>query len=124
MLTARAENHFYGIGDLDDTITRLLAYRDAGADVAYAPGLVDLEAIRRVVSAVGVPVNVVALPGCPSVPRLGAAGVRRVSTGGVLARAVYGALVTHAAELRDAGTYGYSAGVVPAAMLAAAFGEP
>lgn len=123
VLTARAENHFYGIDDLDDTITRLLAYRDAGADVAYAPGLVDLEAIRRLVSAVGVPVNVVALPGCPSVPRLREAGVRRVSTGGVLARAVYGALVASAAELRDAGTYGYSAGVVPAAALAAAFGE-
>lgn len=121
VLTARAENHFYGLGDLDDTITRLLAYRDAGADVVYAPGLIDLEAIRRVVAVVGVPVNVVALPGCPSVAQLGAAGVRRVSTGGVLARAVYGALVAHAAELRDAGTYGYAAQTVSRATLEAAF---
>ncbi len=120
VLTARAENHFYDLGDLDDTITRLLAYRDAGADVVYAPGLLDLDAIRTVVAAVGVPVNVVALPGCPTVSDLGAAGVRRVSTGGVLARAAYGTLVASATELRDAGTCGYTAGVVSRATLTAA----
>lgn len=92
VLTARAENHLYAIDDLDDTIARLIAYRDAGADVVYAPGLVDIAQIRRLVAAVGVPVNVLALPGAPGVPELAAAGVRRVSTGGLLARTAYATL--------------------------------
>ena len=103
VLTARAENHLHGVDDLDDTIARLVAYRDAGADVVYAPGLRDLAAIGRVVEDVGVPVNVLALPVGPSVSELAAAGVRRVSTGGALARAAYGALLAGAAELRDRG---------------------
>ena len=65
VLTARAENHIRGVDDLDDTIARLVAYRDAGADVVYAPGLVDLDQIARVVDEVGIPVNVLALPGGP-----------------------------------------------------------
>jgi 2-methylisocitrate lyase-like PEP mutase family enzyme len=89
VLTARAENLLYGAGDLDDTITRMLAYRDAGADVVYAPGLVDLSEIATVVAEVGVPVNVLILPGGPSIPELAATGVRRVSTGGALARSAY-----------------------------------
>src|SRR6266536_1411878 len=92
VLTARAENHLHGIDDLDDTIVRLRAYRDAGAEVVYAPGLKDIEQIRTLVGAVGVPVNVLALPGGPSVSELGAVGVRRISTGGSLARAAYGAV--------------------------------
>ena len=64
VLTGRAENHIRGVDDLDDTIARLIAYRDAGADVVYAPGLTDLEQIASVVEAVGMPVNVLALPGC------------------------------------------------------------
>jgi 2-methylisocitrate lyase-like PEP mutase family enzyme len=121
VLTARAENHLHGVDDLDDTIARLVAYRDAGADVVYAPGLADLAAIGRVVEAVGVPVNVLALPNGPRVEELGAAGVRRVSTGGALARAAYGALLTGAAELRDDGTSGYSRAGAPAEALRAAF---
>jgi 2-methylisocitrate lyase-like PEP mutase family enzyme len=109
VLTARAENHLYGAGDLDDTIARLIAYRDAGADVVYAPGLTDVGEIRRLVEAVGVPVNVLALRGGPRVGELAAAGVRRVSTGGSLARAAYGALVAAAEELRDSGTSDYAA---------------
>ena len=62
VITGRAENHIHGVDDLDDTIARLLAYRDAGAEVVYAPGLTDLEQIATVVAAVGVPVNVLALP--------------------------------------------------------------
>ena len=123
VLTARAENHLHGIDDLDDTIARLVAYRDAGADVVYAPGLRDLAAIGRVVQEVGVPVNVLALPVGPSVSELAAAGVRRVSTGGALARAAYGALLAGAAELRDHGTSGYSEWGAAAEALKGAFGH-
>ena len=113
VLTARAENHLHGVDDLDDTIARLRAYRDAGADVVYAPGLADLGSISAIVEEVGVPVNVLALPHGPSVAELEAAGVRRVSTGGALARAAYGALLAGARELRDAGTSRYSAAGAP-----------
>jgi 2-methylisocitrate lyase-like PEP mutase family enzyme len=92
VLTARAENHLYGAGDLDDTIARLRAYRDAGAEVVYAPALTDIADIARLVEAVTVPVNVLALPGAPAVPELAAVGVRRVSTGGALTQVAYGAL--------------------------------
>ena len=121
VLTARAENHLHGVDDLDDTIARLVAYRDAGADVVYAPGLAQPDAIRRVVDEVGVPVNVLALPNGPNVDELAAAGVRRVSTGGALARSAYGALLTAAAELRDGGTSRYSESGAPAAALRDAF---
>src|SRR5207253_5792114 len=70
--------------DLDPV---LIAYRDAGADVVYAPGLADLDRIAAVVEAVAVPVNVLALPNGPSVPELASVGVRRVSTGGEIGRA-------------------------------------
>ena len=109
VLTARAENHLHDAGGLDDTIARLLAYRDAGADCVYAPGLTDLDEIRRVVESVGVPVNVLALRSGPSIGELASVGVRRVSTGGGLARAAYGAFVAAAEELRDSGTSEYAA---------------
>jgi len=109
VLTARAENHIHGRDDLDDTIARLIAYRDAGADVVYAPGLADLGQIAAVVETIGVPVNVLALPNGPSVAELASVGVRRVSTGGALARAAYGALVSGARELLDQGTSSYVA---------------
>lgn len=99
VLTARAENLLYGVDDLDDTITRLIAYRDAGADVVYAPGVVDLGDIATIVAEVNVPVNVLALPGGPSIPELGRVGVRRVSTGGALARAAYAEARRLASEL-------------------------
>jgi 2-methylisocitrate lyase-like PEP mutase family enzyme len=119
-LTARAENHLYGIDDVGDTVARLTAYRDAGADVLYAPGLADPDAIHRVV-AVGAPVNVLLLPGGPTVPALAALGVRRVSTGGWLARAAYGALARAARELRDEGTATFLAGVLTDGDRSAAF---
>ena len=121
VLTARAENLLHGIDDLDDTIARLVAYRDAGADVVYAPGLADLGSISRVVEEVGIPVNVLALPNGPTVTELGAAGVRRVSTGGALAKAAYGALLAGASELRDDGTSRYGAGGAPSEALKTAF---
>jgi 2-methylisocitrate lyase-like PEP mutase family enzyme len=120
VLTARAENLLYGVHDLDDTIARLVAYAEAGADVVYAPGLRDPQDIGRVTAAVGVPLNLLALPGCPPVPELAALGVRRVSTGGVLARVAYGALVRAAAELRSSGDAGYAAGALSGEVLRAA----
>ena len=122
VLTARAENHLHGVDDLDDTIARLEAYRDAGADVVYAPGLADLEQIASVVEAVGVPVNVLALPHGPSVAELASVGVRRVSTGGALARAAYGALLAAAQELREQGTSRYAEQSAPREALQSAFG--
>jgi 2-methylisocitrate lyase-like PEP mutase family enzyme len=122
VLTARAENHLYGIGDLDDTIARLTAYRDAGADVVYAPGLVDLDEIAMVVDAVGVPVNVLALPTAPPSSELARVGVRRVSTGSLLTSAAYGALVSGARELLDEGTSRYTEKRLPPEAAQAAFG--
>jgi 2-methylisocitrate lyase-like PEP mutase family enzyme len=119
VLTARAENLLHGVDDLDDTIARLQAYRDAGADVVYAPGLVDLGEIETVVRAVGVPVNVLARRGGPRVSELAAAGVRRVSTGGLLAWAAYGVIARAAEELLGGGGSEYSAGAVSPALRAA-----
>jgi 2-methylisocitrate lyase-like PEP mutase family enzyme len=107
VLTARAENYLHGRPDLADTIARLQAYQEAGADVLYAPGLTDLADIRQVVTSVDLPVNVLALPGGPPISELGAAGVRRVSVGGSFAFAALGALVQAATELREEGTYGF-----------------
>ena len=107
VLTARAENHIHGRDDLDDTIARLQAFQEAGADVLYAPGLADIVDIRRVVSSVDRPVNVLALPGAPSVAELADAGVARVSIGGGFAYVAMGAVVEAARELREDGTYGF-----------------
>lgn len=123
VLTARAENHLYGVDDLDDTVARLRAYRDAGADVVYAPGLRALDAIARIVTDVGGPVNVLAGPKVPSIDELAAAGVRRVSTGGALAYAAYGALVAAAEELRELGTSTYTSAALPGRYRERAFGD-
>jgi 2-methylisocitrate lyase-like PEP mutase family enzyme len=109
VLTGRAENYLHGRPDLADTIARLQAYQEAGADVLYAPGLTSLADIRQVVSSVDRPVNVLAFAGAPSVPELADAGVSRVSVGGAFAYAALSALADAAAELRDKGTYGYLA---------------
>nr|MBA2425064.1 isocitrate lyase/phosphoenolpyruvate mutase family protein [Actinomycetota bacterium] len=121
VLTGRAENHIRGVDDLDDTIARLIAYRDAGADAVYAPGLTDLDQIAAVVEAVGVPVNVLALPNGPTIAELASVGVRRVSTGSLLAAAAYGALMTGARELLREGTSRYAESRVAAAELKEAF---
>ena len=88
-LTARAENHFRGNPDLDDTIRRLQAYEAAGADVLYAPGLRTDEEIRAVCAAVSKPVNVLAFPDM-SMDRIAAAGAQRVSVGSWLAHRLAG----------------------------------
>jgi 2-methylisocitrate lyase-like PEP mutase family enzyme len=107
VLTARAENHLYGVTDLADTIARLQSYQEAGADVLYAPGLSRLEDIEQIVGSVDRPVNVLGRPGAPSVAELAAVGVRRVSVGGAFAYAALGATVEAARELLEEGTYGY-----------------
>jgi 2-methylisocitrate lyase-like PEP mutase family enzyme len=107
VLTARAENHIRGRDDLADTIARLQAYQEAGADVLYAPGLTELDDIRTVVTSVDRPVNVLALPDGPTVAELAEAGVRRISVGGAFAFAAYGVLIEAARELLDEGTYGF-----------------
>ena len=102
VLTARAENFLHGRPDLDDTIRRLVAFAEAGADCLYAPGLPDMDAIRAVVAAVAPkPVNVLLGPrdGLVPVAALAAVGVRRVSVGGALFRAAYGNAVERARRL-------------------------
>lgn len=122
VLTARAENHLYGYDDLDDTIERLTRFRAAGADVVYAPGLSDVGAIARVVAEVGGPVNVLMVPGLPSTGDLAAAGVRRVSTGGSLAWAAYGAMAAAGRELLSQGTASYLSATLSAEIRETAFG--
>ena len=107
VLTARAENHIHGRDDLDDTIARLQAYQEAGADVLFAPGVIALDDVRRLVSSVDRPISVLVLPGGPSVAELAAAGVRRLSVGGAFAYTALGAVVEAARELMDHGTYGF-----------------
>ena len=123
VVTGRAENHIHGVDDLGDTIARLIAYRNAGADVVYAPGLADLGRIAGVVEAVGVPVNVLALANGPSIAELASVGVRRVSTGGALAASAYGALAAGARELLAEGTSRYAASRVSPQQLKSAFGS-
>ncbi len=107
VLTARSENFVRNRRDLADTIARLQAFEGVGADVLFAPGLTSLDDIRAVVAAVSRPVNVLLLPGAPTVAELAAAGVRRISVGGGFAFAAYGTLVEAARELREQGTAGY-----------------
>jgi 2-methylisocitrate lyase-like PEP mutase family enzyme len=109
VLTARAENYLHARPDLYDTIARLQAYQEAGADVLYAPGLRDISDIRQLIREVDRPVNVLAVAGAPPVPELAEAGTSRISVGGSFAFAALGALVSAATELRDQGTYGYQA---------------
>ena len=122
VLTARADGHIHGRrdpDDLDETIRRLQAYEQAGADVLYAPGVDSVEGIRRIVSSVDRPVNVLALAGTPPVARLAELGVARVSTGSGFFWAALGGLASAAAELRDEGTYAFWSGTGPGRAAAA-----
>jgi 2-methylisocitrate lyase-like PEP mutase family enzyme len=109
-LTARAENYLHGRPDLADTIARLQAYQEAGADVLYAPGLTSREDIVAVVRAVDRPVNVVmGLKGVQlSLDELSAIGVRRVSVGSALCRTALGAFLRAAREMREQGTFTFA----------------
>ena len=101
-LTARAENHIRGHPDLEDTLARLQAFEEAGADVLYAPGLRSVEEIRAVCDAVSKPVNVLALPGLP-LAEIVDAGARRVSVGGGLTWVAVSAMASAATAIRDGG---------------------
>jgi len=108
-LTARAENFLRGNPNLDDTIKRLQAFEQAGADVLFAPGLPDLAAVRAVCAAVSKPVNfMVGVKGKSfTVAELAAAGVRRISLATSLYRAAMSSLLNAAREVQDRGTFGY-----------------
>lgn len=116
MLTARAENHIRGHNDLEDTVRRLQAYAEAGADVLYAPGLASLEDVRAVAQSVDRPLNVLApcVPGV-TVAQLATAGAKRISTGSALADAAIGALLRAGEEMRDRGSFGWLAGAAASA---------
>jgi 2-methylisocitrate lyase-like PEP mutase family enzyme len=111
-LTARAENFLWGRPDLGDTIKRLQAYQDAGADVLYAPGLKTREDIASVVSSLDRPVNVVmGLVGAQlGLEELAKIGVKRISVGSSLQRAALGAFLRAAEEMSGKGTFTYAAG--------------
>jgi 2-methylisocitrate lyase-like PEP mutase family enzyme len=112
MLTARAENHIRDNPDLEDTIARLQAFEQAGADVLYAPGLRSAEEVRAVCRALTKPVNVLALPGL-SLEEIAAAGARRVSVGGGFTWVAVRAMVDAAAAVRDTGDFSSLAGELP-----------
>ena len=114
VFVARAENYLHGRPDLDDTIRRLQAYEEAGADALYAPGLTTADEIRTVCASVNKPVNVLAglKDTSFSVAELSALGVRRISLGSALSRAAVGGFVAAAEEIRDRGTFSF-AQVVP-----------
>jgi len=122
-LTARAENFLVGKPDLRDTIRRLQAYQEAGADVLYAPALKTRDDIATVVRSVDRPVNV--LMGLPdvrlSLSDLSALGVKRISVGSGLARAALGAFLRAANEMREHGTFTFADDAVPYRDLSAMF---
>lgn len=114
-LTARAENYLNGRPDLADTIKRLQAYQEAGADVLYAPGLKSKADIAAVVSSVDRPVNI--LMGSAGInltlAELSGVGVKRVSVGSALSRAALGAFVRAGKEMREHGTFGFVDDAMP-----------
>lgn len=124
VLVARAENILHGRNDLDDTIRRLQAYEAAGADALYAPGLVRAEDIRAVLASVSKPVNVLAgFKGFPlTVSELADLGVRRISLGSTLSRAALSAFIRAAREIREQGTFTFSAHTLPTSEVVKLFG--
>lgn len=124
-LTARAENYLHGRPDIADTIARLQAYQEAGADVLYAPGLATRDDIAAVVRAVDRPVN--ALMGLRGVQlsqaELSALGVRRISVGSALTRTALGAFMRAAREMKERGTFTFAADAAPSTEITAIFSD-
>jgi 2-methylisocitrate lyase-like PEP mutase family enzyme len=110
MLTARCENYLYGNPNIGDTIKRLQAYQEAGADVLYAPGIQTVDDIKAVLTSIDRPMNL--LMSFPSsqltVADVAALGVKRISVGGSMARAAMGALKRAGAEMLEYGTFNYA----------------
>ncbi|HJQ26919.1 MAG TPA: isocitrate lyase/phosphoenolpyruvate mutase family protein [Blastocatellia bacterium] len=123
-LTARAENYLVGRRDLSDTIRRLQAYGEAGANVVYAPGLTDREEIASLVRSVDRPVNVIlGIKGVQlSLAELSEIGVKRVSVGSALARAALGAFLRAAREMQSRGTFTFADEAVSFAEISSMFG--
>ncbi len=121
VLTARAENHIRGVQDLDDTIARLERYAAAGPDALYAPGLTKAADLERVVAATPLPVNVLMLPGGPSVSELTDLGVRRISLGSGLSNIAYGAFARAAERLLTEGLLPAGESYLPRDLAARAF---
>ncbi|MGI8880305.1 MAG: isocitrate lyase/PEP mutase family protein [Jatrophihabitans sp.] len=109
VLTARTENYLHDREDLADTIRRLQAYQEAGADVLYAPGLTSPADIRDVLRSIDRPLNVLAMGSAPTVSELAELGVSRISVGGAFAFAALDALAVAGREFLDEGTYGFTA---------------
>lgn len=124
-LTARAENFLYGRTDLDETIKRLQAFEAAGADVLYAPGLYDAATIKTVTSALKKPFNHVMGFADPTltVPQLSAAGVKRISVGGAMARVALAAFMKAAREMKDQGAFTYVREMAPVKEVREAFAK-
>jgi 2-methylisocitrate lyase-like PEP mutase family enzyme len=120
VLTARAENHIHGIDDFSDTLHRLRAFVDAGAEVIYAPGISTPEQITEVL-ALGVPVNVLLMPSTPTIPQLKDLGVHRVSVGGSLTWFAQGAFVSAAQQLLDSGAFAITNARPPKPLLESAY---
>jgi 2-methylisocitrate lyase-like PEP mutase family enzyme len=115
VLTARCENYLHQRPDLADTIRRLQAYQDAGADVLYAPAIQNPEDVATLVRSVGRPVNVLmGMPGMNlSVTQLAAMGVKRITVGSALARAAFGGFLRAAREILDKGTFRFNDEAAP-----------
>jgi 2-methylisocitrate lyase-like PEP mutase family enzyme len=114
ILTARAENYLHGRRDMDDTIRRLQAFEAAGADVLYAPGPATLEEARAITGALSRPVNMLVTPMQDvTVAALAEAGVKRISIGGAMMRAVIGTLVRGSRQMLDDGRFDWLADMTP-----------
>jgi 2-methylisocitrate lyase-like PEP mutase family enzyme len=119
VINARTDSYLVGMRvgrgpdgpSFDETVRRGRAYREAGADCIFIPGLADHDTIRRLVAAIGGPVNILVGTKSPTVPELKALGVRRVSVGGMLMLATLGLVRRAAAELKGPGSYGFAAGM-------------
>jgi methylisocitrate lyase len=124
VLTARSEGFIVGRPDLGETIRRLTAFADVGADCLFAPGIRAASDIAAVVAAVGPrPVNVVVSGDFTTVEQLAALGVRRISVGGALARVAWTSAIAAAREIATGGTFGAFAGIVPSDALNALFSD-
>ena len=126
MLTARAENYFYGKPDLADTILRLQAYQDAGADVLFAPGVQSKADIRSILSSIDRPLNVLmGLRGEQlTLAELGELGVARISLGGSLARTAYSAMISAILDITSTGCFSYASNAITGKEINAIFDRP